>query len=257
MNYGLYLSASGALTHMERQDVYSNNLANVNTIGFKPDMIYTRQRLPERLEGRVAIPPQRMLEILGGGLSPVGNRISSAQGGLKMTGHDLDVAVEGEGFLVVQAGPDAGDLRLTRDGRFTLNAAGELVSAANGLPVLDEQDLPIRLDRTLPVQIRPNGEIVQDDVVRARLRFVAPTDAHDLIKTGGNLLRLRDGTGPGELRAATGQLHQGHVESSAVDAIRTLMDLTAAAKAVMANGKMMQYHDHIMGQAVNSLGRVT
>ena len=50
MNYGLYLSANGALTSMYRQDVVANNLANLQTVGFKPDMVATRQRLPQRLE---------------------------------------------------------------------------------------------------------------------------------------------------------------------------------------------------------------
>ena len=66
-----------------------------------------------------------------------------------------------------------------------------------------------------------------------------------------------DGLNPGALRPASGRLHQGHVESSAVDPIKALMAMTAAAKAVTANGKMMQFHDQIMGLAVNTLGRVT
>src|SRR5262245_52880288 len=59
MNYGLYLSASGALTSLHRQDVLANNLANINTVGFKPDMVTTRARLAERLESPGApIDPQ-------------------------------------------------------------------------------------------------------------------------------------------------------------------------------------------------------
>ena len=57
MNYGLYLSAAGTLSSMFRQDVIANNLANLNTVGFKPDMVYNRQRLPERLESAAPVHP--------------------------------------------------------------------------------------------------------------------------------------------------------------------------------------------------------
>ena len=256
MNYGLYLSASGALTHLERQNVIANNLANASTVGFKPDLVYTRQRLPERLEGNVAIGPQRMLEMLGGGLAPHGNLISGAQGSLTKTGRDLDLAIEGKGYLLVREGTGDETLRFTRDGRLTLNRAGELVMVVNGLSVLDDNDQPIRLDRALPVEVRENGDVIQGDQVRARLQLAVPRSDRALVKVGGNLLRLRDGIGPDQRAPAEGRLRQGHLESSAVDPIKTLMSLTAAAKAVMANAKMMQFHDHIIGQAVNTLGRV-
>ena len=67
MNYGLYLSAAGVLNNLQRQDVIANNLANVNTVGFKPDSVLTRHRLPERLESGHLIEPREMLERLGAG----------------------------------------------------------------------------------------------------------------------------------------------------------------------------------------------
>ena len=62
--------------------------------------------------------------------------------------------------------------------------------------------------------------------------------------------------GPDARRPASGRLHQGRLESSAVDPIKTLMSMVTAAKLAMSNAKMMQYHDHIMGQAINTMGRV-
>ena len=257
MNYGLYLAAAGALDATYRQSVLTNNLVNSETTGFKPDMVFGRQRLPERLSAGsfgAGVNPQLMLEMLGGSptLSPA--HIDLTQGGLVATGNPLDVALNGEGFFVVQ---DAdGKLRLTRDGRFTMDANGQLVMANNGMAVLDVRNRPIRLDRNLAVEINSRGDVEQAGTVVATLRVTQPTDPTDLVKIGGNLLRSDSLPAP-STRANTGRVVQGHIENSAVDAITLLKDLVGAAKSFGANIKMMQYLDHIMGQAINTFGRVT
>ncbi len=255
MNYGMYLAATGALTSMYRQDVLANNLANVNTVAFKPDVVYTRLRLPERLVSG-GTDPQQLLERLGGGhlLSPT--RLDLTQGSLTDTGNDLDLAIDGEGFFVVRSTSDGNEqLRFTRDGRFTLNTAGELVMAGTGMKLLDIENQPIRLDRTATVHVRSNGELVQNGKVRATLRIAAATDQNQLSKLGNNLLTVNS-SDPQALRPADGRLVQGHLESSAVDPVMMLNAMISASKAASANLKMMQYHDHIIGQAVNTLGRV-
>ena len=77
----------------------------------------------------------------------------------------------------------------------------------------------------------------------------------EMVKIGGNLLRSDSLPAP-STRANTGRVVQGHIENSAVDAVTLLKDLVGAAKSFGGNIKMMQYHDHIIGQAVNTLGRV-
>jgi len=257
MNYGLYLAASGALTSIHRQEVITNNLANATTAGFKPDLVYARQRLPERLESGAATDPQELLERLGGGTALMPTVLDLSQGAVTETSNKLDVAIEGEGFLVVRTGrgSDPGDIRLTRDGRLSINAGGELVMTATGMRVLNTADQPIRLDRTGPVEIRPNGDVAQGGRVQATIQLAAPQAPGDIVKAGDNVFRHRSG-GQIARRPAGGRLLQGHMEASAVDPITTLKDLVAAVKSIQANIKMMQYHDHIMGQAVNTLGRV-
>ena len=256
MNYGMYLAATGAMTNIYKQEVMANNLANANTVAYKPDMVYTRQRLPERLESGGG-DPQRLLEQLGGGhlLSPT--RINLTQGGFTDTGNDLDMAINGEGFFVVSSsgGANAEDLRLTRDGRFSLIATGELVMTGTGMKLLDIENMPIVLDRTATLQVRSNGELVQNGQVRATLRLATATDQRQLTKIGENLLTVNS-TDPQSLRPADGKFVQGRVEESAVDPVMMLMAMIGAAKLASANLKMMQYHDQIIGQAVNKLGRV-
>jgi flagellar basal-body rod protein FlgG len=253
MNYGLYLAASGVLTNIHRQEVITNNLANATTTGFKPDLVYARQRLPERLESGAATDAKLLLEQLGGGTALMPTRLDLSQGSLTETSNDLDVAIEGEGYLVVRSGP--GDIRLTRDGRLSLNAKGELVMTATGMQVLNTADQPIRLDRSEKIGIRSNGDVVQGGRVQTAIQFAVPQEPGDIIKAGDNVFRHRSG-GQIARRPAGGRMLQGHLEGSAVDPITTLKDLVAAVKSVQANITMMQYHDNIMGQAVNTLGRV-
>ncbi len=257
MNYGLYIAAAGAVDATYRQAVLTNNLVNSETVGFKPDMVFGRQRLPARLAAGsfgVGIDPQLMLEKLGGSPTLTPAQIDLTQGGLVETGNPLDLALDGKGFFVVQDGN--GQMRLTRDGRFTMDDAGQLVMAGNGMAVMDLRNRPIRLDRDLKVEINSRGDIEQLGTIVATIRITEPTDPTDLVKVGGNLLRSNSLPAP-STRANTGRVVQGHIENSAVDAVTLLKDLVGAAKSFGGNIKMMQYQDHIMGQAINTFGRVT
>lgn len=265
MNYGLYLSAAGALSNMHRQDVMANNLANLATVGFKPDEVTFMTRLPERIDpGSLSsceepADPQLMLERLGGGQWVAPSRVDLRQGPLQKTGNDLDVAIAGEGFFVVSATDNVtkDSLRLTRDGRFTLNADGELIMAANGHRVLDDGDQPIVLDSDLPVTIGSSGDISQGGEIVATLGFVNVANQGALRKDGDNLLRFNGDGGPQARRSdAAGEIKQRHVENSAVDPITALNNLMNASKAVQANLTMMQYHDNTLGQVINTYGRV-
>lgn len=255
MNYGLYLAAGGALSGMHRQDVLANNLANVNTTGFKPDFVVARQRLPERLESNQPVDPQVLLEKLGGGLLVEPTSTDFEQGALRVSNNPLDMALEGPGFFQVESSESSP--LLTRDGRMTMSHGGELVLASNGKRVLDDQGLPIRLVTDQPVQVRSNGDIVQNGEAVARLKLVQPRDTAQLSKHGDNLFRLNS-TRERDLEVATeARVLQGHVEASGVDPILTLNAIMNTSRAVQGNLRMMQYHDTALGQAVNTLGKVT
>lgn len=258
MNYGLYLSAAGALANMHRQDVIANNLANLNTTGFKPDVVLTRQRLPERLEDiGTFTDPQYMLEKLGGGQLLLPTTVQLNQGQLTKTGNSLDLALQGDGFFVVSdgSGTDNEHASLTRDGRFLLNRNGELVMSATGLKVLSASNQPIRLNRDAEVFIDADGTIRQNDIPVAQLQISASPDPLDIVKKGDNLLTVKPESSftrtPGD-----GRVHQGFTESSAVDPITALTAMISTTKAAQSNLKMMQYHDQLLGQAVNTFARV-
>lgn len=258
MNYGLNIAASGVLTSLYRQDVLSNNLANVNTAGFKPDIVATRARDAARIEdGLFHLPSNAMLERLGAGVLMAPNRVSLDQGALERTGAPLDLAIEGEGFFVVSAGSgtDTERLRLTRDGRLTLDSRGRLVQAASGLPLLDVNGRPIRLDPGAEANVGPDGTIVQNGAAVARLQIAAVTDPAGLEKAGDNLFRISSGEVVSK-RAGTGKVVSGFYERSAVDPIEAMMEITAAANAVATGGRMIQLFDELMGRAISTFARL-
>jgi len=253
MNYGMYIAASGVQTAMARQDLISNNLANVNTVGFKPDVFMVRQRAPARIEdGLGLIESDRLLERLGAGVMPLPTGIDLDAAALEKTGNPLDVGIEGEGFLTVRAGSE---IKLTRDGRLTMRADGRLVNAASGASVLDESGAPVVLNPTLPVRIDADGGVVQGDAQVAKLQLVTVTQPSRLIKNGDNLLGVREGDSF-DRRPASGNLVQGFVEGSGVDAIRAMIAVTSASQAAQSGLSTIATINELMTRAI-SLGRVS
>ncbi len=256
MNYAMQISASGALTSMYRQDVLTNNLANVNTVGFKPYTPVARQRDHVRAEdGLWHLPSNELLEALGAGTHLAENRISFRQGPVEQTGNPLDLAVHGDGFLTVGDMQDGQPVvRLTRDGRMTLNSSGTLVMSTTGQPVLAVGGNPVRIDPGAgPVQIDAAGRVTQNNEAVAQLGFADVGDRQRLTKLGDSLFAL-DGAQP--LLPAGGRLVQGAVEGSAVNEIDAIMGVTNAASAAQRNLEMIQRFDQLMDRAINGLGRV-
>ena len=256
MNYGLYLSASGLLTNSYRQDVYANNLANVNTVGYKPDVPALQARPAEAAEDFVpAGTSHALLDRLGGGVLAGPQRTSFAPGPLEHTGRDLDVAlVEPGTFLAVEHVDAEGNasVRLTRDGRLMIDAQGFVVTAT-GHRVLGPGDGPIAVDPTAELTIARDGSLMQNGGAVGQLQ-VAAADPYALEKTGSNLFAFRGG----DPRVIVDQpdLRVGELEGSGTDAIKTLMSIMASTKAATANANLIKYHDSLMDHAVNTLGRV-
>ncbi len=192
-----------------------------------------------------------MLEQLGGAPHLHPTMLDLEQGALVVTDDPLDLAIKGEGFFAVR---DGEELRLTRDGRFAINADGELVTADGGYKVLDERNRPIHLDRRLPVDISGRGEVIQGEKVRGTLRVAHPANTALLRKLGNNLLTHPDAADAPQ--SSNAQIVQGHVEGSGIDPIRTLNDLVSASKAVSSTTTMIRYHSTILDQAINTVGRV-
>lgn len=242
---------------MYRQDVFSNNLANMDTVGFKPDIPAMKQRLAARQEDNaMGAPSDALLERLGAGVLAMPTRVNLAQGSAKITGNPLDVSIEGEGFFQVQGGPrDSGRTALlTRDGRFTRNAEGRLVQAASGAAVLDYSGRTI----TLPpgeISISSNGRVYVDKREVGRIGVYAVKNEDAITKRGGSILEA-PASMVSNAAESVGLVKQGQLEESGVDEIRALMNVQSASREVDANIGVIQAADRMMERAINTFGRL-
>lgn len=254
----MYIAASGVASAMARQDVISSNLANVNTVGFKPDALYLRSRDAVSVEDHLpTTSSSALLARLGAGVTPMATRVITAQGPLRQTGNTLDVAIEGDGFFVTRWGDAGGEdsLRLTRDGRLSIRSDGVLVNAASGAPVLSSSAQFLRVDRSSnnAVSVDPDGTVRQGAAEVGRLDIVNVAEPSRLVKDGNNLLRAAGQS----LSPAQGRVVQGHVEQSAVDAIAAMMGVTAASNAAQSGLGIIAYYSDMMSRAISALGRVS
>ncbi len=258
MNYGMQIAASGVLTSMYRQDVQANNLANVDTVGFKTDLSAGRRRPAVREEdGVFNLPSNALLERLGAGPLLAHNRMSTGQGSLDPTGRPLDIGLEGQGFFVVavEGGSEGDKLRLTRDGRMTLDASGRLVQATSGMPVLDVADRPITLTGSGPVEIDSSGRVRQEGEIVATLQVTDVPDPSGLTKEGSSLLRASAAALASRITGAA-SVNQGMVERSNVDPIGAVMGVSNASNAVSSNARMISMFDELLGRAINTFARI-
>jgi len=271
---GLYTSASGMLAEQVRVDVLSHNLANVQTVGFKrqavlqsafPDMLLQRVHDPVVLGGApaaagrpgargtqggvgFAYDPRPVIGRLGTGTYIDGTYSDMTGGTLRHTGNPLDLALEGSGFFAVET--PAG-LRYTRDGRFTLDGEGWLVTA-EGHRVLGEAG-PIQIQGT-EVHVTEEGEIWVDGAPVAVLALRDFPEPQGLLREGSSLWAATEASGPAQ--PAEARVHGGYLEESNVNVVMAMVELIAAYRAYEANQRVIQAFDQTLGKAVNELGRV-
>lgn len=257
MYYGIQLAASGALTSLYRTDVLANNLANINTAGFKPDMVYTRQRDTARVEDDLPfLPTDDLLERLGAGAHMAPNAVNHRQGDLIHTGNTLDLAIEGEGFFVLRALTDGDDTaqHFTRDGRFTLDSSSRLVSVTTGLPVMSDANRPIVIRGEGGVSIDADGLIRQDGDPIARIQVRDVPDRGMLTRVGDGQFALNQQAFSRSF-PATGAVRQGMIEGSGVNAVNTMIEVQNSARATGTNIAMIAYQDRMIEQAINTFAR--
>lgn len=246
MPYGLYLSAAGAEVQRQRLDVLSNNLANVNTAGFKRELAVLQARPAEAIEQGTAHPGAGSINDVGGGVFMRQTQTDFSQGAMKATGNATDLAIDGEGFF--QVDDEHGPL-LTRAGDFTLDPLGRLITQS-GRAVLSEAGGPVTLDTRFPIEVTRLGVVRQNDV-EIPLAIVKPRSPADLVKVGDNLFRPLDQVQGVPL--AERQVRQNMLELSTVRPMVEMVQLIETSRAFETNVRMIQHQDEMSSQL---LGRV-
>jgi flagellar basal-body rod protein FlgF len=243
MDNALMVGLSRQITLRRAVDVTANNVANASTAGFKAERVLLEANGTNR--ARHADGPSQLHFADEWGLGR-----DFAQGALDHTGRPLDLAIQGDGFFVLET--DAGE-RYTRDGRFTMSPEGELV-AADGARVLDEAGQPILIDPAAgPVTISEEGAITQDGVALGRVGVVEFDNRGALEKRGQNRFSAPENAEPAPAAAAV--VRQGYTESSNVSAISEITRMIEVSGAYQSVTKMIQQTEELSRQAIERLGR--
>jgi len=249
MPYGLYLSADGAHTQSKRLEVIAHNLANVDTVGFKRELAVFQARYAEQTEQGLDAPGSGSINDVGGGTLVRQTKTDFSAGPMKRTEVPTDMALDGEGFFVVEKDSEQ---YLTRAGNFRLTARGELVTQ-QGYPVLSDGGTPVVIDPANGAwQMMPSGSIRQRSSVQ-NLALVQPGSLGDLVRVGENL--FRSAVPPEPVPAADRRVANGYLELSGVQPTTEMMALIEASRAVEANLNMMRTQDEMLSGLVNRVMR--
>jgi len=244
---GLYTAASGMLAEAQRTDVISNNLANVNTAGFKKDMTITKD-FASMLISRVNDGPESpTIGSMGVGVMVDEVATDQSMGAIKITGNDFDLAIEGKGFFAVETPQGK---RYTRNGTFAKSRSGELVTS-DGYRVSGENG-PIIINGG-KMTVGSDGRVIVDGNEVGKLEITDFTNEKEMKKEGASLYIAPEGQ---QGQPATGGIRQGALEMANVNVIGEMVNLISNYRAYEINGKVIQSHDSLMGKAANDVGKV-
>ncbi|HSO17824.1 MAG TPA: flagellar basal-body rod protein FlgF [Desulfosarcina sp.] len=251
MSGGMYLAAAGALIQQMRLAMLSNNVANINTIGYKAEKSVFRIGPETAAVGSPAPVPGIPVEA-GQPLSPYAPPFSTvidfSQGAMRQTGNPLDVAIDGDGFFGIQT-PDG--VQYTRQGAFTLNDQGVLVTQ-DGYPVLGEGGEIALAEGT--VEIDEQGAVYVDGDEVGRLQITAFADAGSLRKAGSGRFVPTPTAVPGGPPESTA-LRQRHIETSNINAVQAMTEMIETSRAFEAYQKVIQSSDEATSKSINDVGR--
>jgi len=259
MNRALRTSATGMYVQQLNVDTIANNLANVNTTGFKKtrpefeDLMYQTLKA-SGLSGNPDVQQATQIQV-GNGAVPIATQKSFAQGDVQPTNNPLDIAVQGDGFFQIRR-PD-GTTAYTRDGSFKISSEGSLVTSQGyvvepGL-TLSDQVTSVTISSDGTVEATSAGDSTPTQVGQIELaRFINPAG---LSAIGGNLYLETTASGKPIVGTATtegfGQLMQGQLEASNVDVVEEMVNMIVAQRAYEINSKTVQTVDNLLSIANN------
>jgi flagellar basal-body rod protein FlgF len=237
---------------LERQlDVVANNIANVNTTGYKNDSSLFEEFLTSGAHEDNFVGSDRRVSFV----QDRGTFRDFSQGALEQTKNPLDLAIDGSAFLVVQT--PAGE-RYTRDGGLQLNNQGQLVTVA-GNPVLGtggpivfqptDHDVNVTADGTITV-VEGNGTA---DSIRGKLRLVSFTDAQKMLKEGLNLYTAGEGSPQPDTKSV---VRQGFIEKSNVNAVAEMSRMIEVTRAYSQIATLLQQQSDLHKTAIQQLADV-
>lgn len=263
MNPALRAAATGMAAQQLRTEVISNNLANVNTTGFKRSRAHFEDLLYQTVQHTTTVAQQDAATTpaiqVGRGTRLAAVQRLHTQGSIETTGRSLDLAIEGDGFFQVQRGD--GQIAYTRDGSFTVSDQGTLVTNG-GYTVVPGVQIPedatsVSISRTGIVTVQQGSSTdVQTEIGRIELaRFTNPSG---LLSLGENLFAASPASGEPALGfpqdEGMGRLVQGALEGSNVEIVQEMVDMITSLRAYEINSKAIKNSEQ-MSEIANNLVR--
>ena len=239
----------GAMIYELRLATLANNLANVQTAGFKADGVAQLTALPDsETQGYTDQVTGARLPQGSTSLLPVGTYTDFTPGPARSTGNPLDVYIDGKGFFAIETPVGT---RYTRNGSFTVDGEENLVTQ-DGQKVLGEGG-PIQISGS-KVTVDADGNVTVDGAQTGRLKIVDFGNPQSLVKVGRNL--FRSVAGASENTPETVRLQQGALEGANVDTVRIMTEMIEVMRGYETYQKTIQTLDSVESKAVNELGRV-
>lgn len=244
MDNALFIGLSRQMILRKEMDIIANNIANMDTNGFKVESMIHKT---DPAEPAVTLGGPRPVKFV----APDGVARDFGQGALTKTGGELDMAVEGKGFFQIQSaeGP-----RFTRDGRFTMDPTGRLVTQS-GAAVLDAGGGEIVLDvERGPVTIGADGSISQGRDQAGKIGVFTFANQGALEKTGDNL--FKNASNLAATPATEARVRQGYLEASNVKPVLEMTRMVEVSRAYESTSRMMDSEFELSRRSVERLGRV-
>ena len=247
MDNSLLVSLSQQLAAYRSMDVIANNLANVSTPGYKRESAKFEEFITQVAPAEGQTGPQKLSFVKDAGTSR-----DLSQGGLQTTGATFDFAINGKGFFPVQT-PQG--IRYTRDGHFTLDANGQVVTASGNALQGDSGSITIAPDDT-NVQVAADGTISSivngSSTQIGKLQVVDFASSEALIKQGDNLYS----TTQAATQATGSTIAQGKLEASNVQPVLEISHMIEVMRAYQATATLSQSQEDLTRQAINKLGQM-
>ena len=251
MENTLLVGLSRQMTLERQMDVVANNVANVNTNGFKADKSLFQEYLKSGAHEDNFVGRDRAVSyVLDNGTFK-----DFTAGATEQTKNPLDVAINGNGFLVVQT--PAGE-RYTRDGGMQINSQGQLVTAA-GNPVLGSSGPIVFQPTDHDVSIAADGNITvlegvsRTDSVRGKLRLVSFAQAQNLLKEGNNLYSAGAAAAQPDIAS---RINQGFIEKSNVNSVSEMSRMIEVTRAYTQMATLLQQQSDLHKSAIEKLADV-
>lgn len=261
MNQALWIAKTGLDAQQTRMSVISNNLANVNTTGFKQDravfedLLYQTVRQPGAQSSSNTQLPSGLM--LGTGVRTVATEKIHTQGNIQQTGNAMDMAIQGRGFFQILM-PD-GALSYTRDGTFQIDSTGQMVMS-NGYPLepsvtIPEDALSITIGSDGAISVLQSGQTSPTVVGNIELAdFVNPTGLQPI---GENLFKESGASGPATTGTpgltGLGSVIGGALETSNVNVVTELINMIETQRAYEMNSKAISTADQMLQYAAQNL----